>query len=43
MAPPPQIRIPATYLLCGTSKGVYFRQEVLTETCRVPGLAGDRL
>ncbi|HHN0596970.1 PrpF domain-containing protein, partial [Pseudomonas aeruginosa] len=27
MAHPPQIRIPATYLRGGTSKGVFFRLE----------------
>ena len=43
MAPPPQIRIPATYLRGGTSKGVFFRLEDLPESCRVPGEARDRL
>ncbi|MFV3074994.1 2-methylaconitate cis-trans isomerase PrpF [Niveispirillum fermenti] len=43
MAPAPQIRIPATYMRGGTSKGVFFRLEDLPETCRVPGLARDRL
>ncbi|WP_242406128.1 2-methylaconitate cis-trans isomerase PrpF family protein, partial [Pseudomonas aeruginosa] len=40
---PPQIRIPATYLRGGTSKGVFFRLEDLPESCRVPGEARDRL
>ncbi len=43
MAHPPQIRIPATYLRGGTSKGVLFRLEDLPESCRVPGEARDRL
>ncbi|MBU8409945.1 2-methylaconitate cis-trans isomerase PrpF [Pseudomonas aeruginosa] len=43
MAHPPQIRIPATYLRGGTSKGVFFRLEDLPESCRVPGEARDRL
>lgn len=39
----PQIRIPATYMRGGTSKGVFFRLEDLPEPCRVPGEARDRL
>ena len=39
----PQIRIPATYMRGGTSKGVFFRLEDLPESCRVPGAARDRL
>ena len=39
----PQVRIPATYMRGGTSKGVFFRLEDLPETCRVPGAARDRL
>ncbi|MBS0355894.1 MAG: 2-methylaconitate cis-trans isomerase PrpF [Proteobacteria bacterium] len=39
----PQIRIPATYMRGGTSKGVFFRLEDLPERCRVPGAARDRL
>ncbi|MGE4429605.1 MAG: 2-methylaconitate cis-trans isomerase PrpF [Sphingobium sp.] len=42
-APAPQIRIPATYMRGGTSKGVFFRLEDLPEPCRVPGPARDRL
>lgn len=38
-----QIRVPATYMRGGTSKGVFFRLEDLPETCRVPGAARDRL
>ncbi|MBP7337514.1 2-methylaconitate cis-trans isomerase PrpF [Niveispirillum sp.] len=43
MAGAPQIRIPATYMRGGTSKGVFFRLEDLPERCRVPGPARDRL
>lgn len=43
MAFAPQIRIPATYMRGGTSKGVFFRLEDLPERCRVPGEARDRL
>ncbi|MBW7902489.1 MAG: 2-methylaconitate cis-trans isomerase PrpF [Rhodocyclaceae bacterium] len=39
----PQIRIPATYMRGGTSKGVFFRLEDLPESCRVPGEARNRL
>jgi len=39
----PQIRVPATYLRGGTSKGVFFRLEDLPESCRQPGPARDRL
>ncbi|MDG2524889.1 2-methylaconitate cis-trans isomerase PrpF [Stenotrophomonas sp. HITSZ_GD] len=39
----PQIRIPATYLRGGTSKGVFFRLEDLPERARVPGQARDAL
>ncbi len=39
----PQIRIPATYMRGGTSKGVFFRLEDLPEAARVPGKARDRL
>ncbi|MBJ7414109.1 MAG: 2-methylaconitate cis-trans isomerase PrpF [Niveispirillum sp.] len=38
----PQIRIPATYMRGGTSKGVFFRLDDLPEPCRVPGAARDR-
>jgi probable AcnD-accessory protein PrpF len=43
MSTAPQIRIPATYMRGGTSKGVFFRLEDLPERCQVPGLARDRL
>jgi probable AcnD-accessory protein PrpF len=38
-----QLRIPATYMRGGTSKGVFFRLEDLPESCRVPGRPRDRL
>jgi len=40
---PPQIRIPATYMRGGTSKGVFFRLKDLPEAARVPGPARDAL
>jgi probable AcnD-accessory protein PrpF len=43
MSTVPQIRIPATYMRGGTSKGVFFRLQDLPEACRVPGAARDRL
>ena len=39
----PQLRIPATYMRGGTSKGVFFRLEDLPEVARVPGQARDAL
>ncbi len=39
----PQIRIPATYMRGGTSKGVFFRLDDLPEAARVAGRARDRL
>ena len=39
----PQLRIPATYMRGGTSKGVFFRLEDLPEAARVPGHARDAL
>ena len=39
----PQIRIPATYLRGGTSKGVFFRLQDLPEAAQQPGPARDRL
>ncbi|WP_202840957.1 2-methylaconitate cis-trans isomerase PrpF [Luteimonas saliphila] len=38
-----QLRIPATYMRGGTSKGVFFRLEDLPEAARVPGPARDAL
>jgi len=43
MASVPQIRIPATYMRGGTSKGVFFRLQDLPERARVPGPARDAL
>ncbi|MBN8746905.1 2-methyl-aconitate isomerase [Xylophilus ampelinus] len=39
----PQIRIRATYMRGGTSKGVFFRLQDLPEAARRPGPARDRL
>jgi 2-methylaconitate isomerase len=39
----PQIRIPATYMRGGTSKGVFFRLTDLPAAAQVPGEARDRL
>ncbi len=39
----PQLRIPATYLRGGTSKGVFFRLDDLPEAAQVPGAARDAL
>jgi len=43
MAHVPQIRIPATYLRGGTSKGVFFRLQDLPASAQVPGKARDAL
>jgi 2-methylaconitate isomerase len=43
MAFAPQIKIPATYIRGGTSKGVFFRLQDLPEACQVPGAARDKL
>ncbi len=43
MLHPPQIKIPATYMRGGTSKGVFFRLQDLPEAARVPGPARDAL
>lgn len=43
MAHAPQVRIPATYMRGGTSKGVFFRLQDLPEPARVPGPARDAL
>ncbi|KUJ84851.1 2-methylaconitate cis-trans isomerase PrpF [Microbulbifer flavimaris] len=39
----PQIKIPATYMRGGTSKGVFFRLQDLPESAQVPGEARDNL
>ena len=41
--PAPQLRIRATYMRGGTSKGVFFRLEDLPEAARLPGPARDAL
>ncbi|PRY72856.1 2-methylaconitate cis-trans isomerase PrpF [Halomonas ventosae] len=43
MSQQPQIRIPATYMRGGTSKGVFFKLTDLPEAAQVPGEARDRL
>jgi probable AcnD-accessory protein PrpF len=43
MAHAPQIKIPATYMRGGTSKGVFFRLQDLPEAAQVPGKARDAL
>ena len=39
----PQIKIPATYMRGGTSKGVFFKLTDLPERCQKPGEARDKL
>ena len=43
MAHAAQIKIPATYIRGGTSKGVFFRLQDLPEAAQVPGKARDAL
>ena len=43
MTHPAQIKIPATYMRGGTSKGVFFRLQDLPAPCQVPGAARDAL
>ncbi len=43
MAHIPQVKIPATYLRGGTSKGIFFRLSDLPERCQQPGPARDAL
>lgn len=43
MAHKPQIRIPATYMRGGTSKGVFFRLQDLPDAAQMPGAARDAL
>jgi probable AcnD-accessory protein PrpF len=43
MAHAPQIKVPATYIRGGTSKGVFFRLQDLPAACQVPGEARDKL
>ena len=39
----PQLKVPATYMRGGTSKGVFFKLTDLPEPCQVAGSARDRL
>lgn len=39
----PQLKIPATYIRGGTSKGVFFRLQDLPEAAQIPGAARDAL
>lgn len=39
----PQVKIPATYMRGGTSKGVFFRLTDLPASCQVPGKSRDAL
>jgi probable AcnD-accessory protein PrpF len=43
MAFAPQVKIPATYIRGGTSKGVFFRLQDLPASCQVPGQDRDQL
>lgn len=43
MTPLPQIRIPATYMRGGTSKGVFFRLQDLPTAAQTPGTLRDAL
>src|SRR5690606_37490284 len=43
MAHVPQIKIPATYIRGGTSKGVFFRLQDLPPAAQSPGAARDAL
>ncbi len=43
MPHPPQIKIPATYMRGGTSKGVFFNLRDLPAAAQVPGEARDKL
>lgn len=43
MSQVPQIKIPATYIRGGTSKGVFFRRQDLPEAAQVAGAARDNI
>lgn len=43
MTHPAQIKVPATYMRGGTSKGVFFRLQDLPQAAQVPGAARDAL
>ncbi len=40
---PPQIKIPATYMRGGTSKGIFFKLDDLPAAAQTPGAARDRI
>lgn len=40
---PPQLRIPATYMRGGTSKGVFFNNQDLPKEAQVPGCVRDQI
>ncbi len=43
MSAAPQIKIPATYMRGGTSKGVFFKLDDLPERAQIAGQARDQL
>ncbi|WP_299975030.1 2-methylaconitate cis-trans isomerase PrpF [uncultured Pseudoteredinibacter sp.] len=43
MAFAPQMKIPATYIRGGTSKGVFFKRDELPQACQQPGAARDAM
>ena len=43
MAFAPQMKIPATYIRGGTSKGVFFKRDELPEACQQAGAARDAM
>ena len=43
MSHSPQVKVPATYIRGGTSKGVFFRLQDLPASCQQPGAARDKL
>ena len=43
MAHAPQVKVAATYMRGGTSKGVFFRHQDLPESAQQPGVARDKL
>ena len=43
MSSAPQVKIPATYMRGGTSKGVFFNIADLPDRCQQPGDARDKL
>lgn len=43
MAHAPQVKVPATYIRGGTSKGVFFKLDDMPKSAQVPGVARDAL